>query len=250
MMSRQQYLLLVLCLLPVTCRCLISPIVHPGKMGTLISSRVTDNTELIFQFDDIPAHLVTEGALRVYVASDHSESELPLLVVTRYTQGVLSWQLPLLVRTDLGDDDYTMTSYNSVNRTLCPSNNYPILLSNQREENRTVLVSFSTASPKEIQFELRYVAPLPLCDEIFFNCFFLSIFSLYQQETFSLRLDTPYQAKTSPSAPMFFEFQFPPEQRVVLIKVKSNDDICMTMSIQNVTCPVYDLDKNVQFEGK
>ena len=98
-----------------------------------------------------------EGALRIYVSSDHSEAGLPLLVVTRYTQGVLSWQLPLLVRTDLGQDEFLMTQYQSVNRTLCPANNYPILLGdgNKEEETHTVLVSFSTASPKEVQFQLR-----------------------------------------------------------------------------------------------
>ena len=133
--------------------------VHSGSLGTLISTSVTDSTEIIFQFE-VSKHLVEEGALRIFVGSDHSAAALPLLIVVRYTQGVLSWQLPLVVRTDLGNEEFRMTSYHSVNRTLCPADNYPLRDNNNNlviEENRTVLVSFSTASPQEVMFQLRLI---------------------------------------------------------------------------------------------
>jgi hypothetical protein len=38
------------------------------------------------------------GALRVYVESDDSVQETPVLVVVRHEKGVLSWQLPLLLQ--------------------------------------------------------------------------------------------------------------------------------------------------------
>ena len=136
---------------------LIHPVVRPGSLGTLISGTVNHETEMIFQFE-VDQHLVEDGALRVFVSSDHSAAALPLLVVVRYTQGVLSWQLPLLVKTDLGNDIFRMSSYNSVNRTLCPAKNYPLKLMSDADPvvpTRTVLVSFSTASPQEVQFQLR-----------------------------------------------------------------------------------------------
>lgn len=35
----------------------------------------------------------------------------------------------------------------------------------------------------------------------------------------------------------------------VLVRFESSDPQCAILSIQNITCPVYDLDRNVQFEG-
>ena len=34
-----------------------------------------------------------------------------------------------------------------------------------------------------------------------------------------------------------------------LVKMSSPDQYCAILSVQNITCPVYDLDLNIQFEG-
>ena len=41
----------------------------------------------------------------------------------------------------------------------------------------------------------------------------------------------------------------PADLDVALLKLTSEDERCMTLSVQNLTCPVYDLDTNVLFEG-
>ncbi len=41
---------------------------------------------------------VGAGALRVYVESEESVEETPVLVVVRHEKGVLSWQLPLMLQ--------------------------------------------------------------------------------------------------------------------------------------------------------
>jgi hypothetical protein len=41
---------------------------------------------------------VGTGALRVYVESEESVEETPVLVVVRHEKGVLSWQLPLMLQ--------------------------------------------------------------------------------------------------------------------------------------------------------
>ena len=41
----------------------------------------------------------------------------------------------------------------------------------------------------------------------------------------------------------------PADLDVALLKLTSKDERCMTLSVQNLTCPVYDLDTNVLFEG-
>ena len=53
----------------------------------------------------------------------------------------------------------------------------------------------------------------------------------------------------SPSAPIFLRFNMPSDLNVALLKLTSGDTRCMTLSVQNLTCPIYDLDTNVLFEG-
>ena len=55
--------------------------------------------------------------------------------------------------------------------------------------------------------------------------------------------------QVSPSAPIFLRFNMPADLDVALLKLTSEDERCMTLSVQNLTCPVYDLDTNVLFEG-
>lgn len=73
--------------------------------------------------------------------------------------------------------------------------------------------------------------------------------SLYRQSNFSVINDTSYFGTVSPSAPVFFHFKQPEDMDVALLKFNSEDEICMTLSVQNVSCPVFDLDRNVAFEG-
>ena len=37
--------------------------------------------------------------------------------------------------------------------------------------------------------------------------------------------------------------------KTTLVKMSSPDQYCAILSVQNITCPVYDLDLNIQFEG-
>ena len=44
-----------------------------------------------------------ESALRIHAEADSASPENPLMVVVRHKAGVLSWQLPLEVKTDVGE---------------------------------------------------------------------------------------------------------------------------------------------------
>ena len=58
-----------------------------------------------------------------------------------------------------------------------------------------------------------------------------------------------FSAQVSPSAPIFFQVIFPKNVDSLLVKMSSPDQYCAILSVQNITCPVYDLDLNIQFEG-
>eukprot|EP00092_Neocalanus_flemingeri_P006483 GFUD01006987.1.p1 GENE.GFUD01006987.1~~GFUD01006987.1.p1 ORF type:complete len:849 (+),score=138.35 GFUD01006987.1:58-2604(+) len=220
-------------------------VVHNATLNTTYSSIVNHTTEFLYDFEYTQEE-VGDGALRVFVVSDEAETEFPVIVVVRHEKGVLSWQLPMLIQE--GADDYELrTEYTAVNRTLCPLTNYygrftsknnpggllPSVFEEDSDRNVTdtnkhrVALSISTASPKNVHFSV----------------------ILYIEEKYYVQMNQTNTILVSPSAPQYYHFDFPSDVDTAIISVTSPDEFCMTMSIQNITCPVYDLDRNVNFEG-
>ncbi|OAD57806.1 SID1 transmembrane family member 1 [Eufriesea mexicana] len=54
----------------------------------------------------------------------------------------------------------------------------------------------------------------------------------------------------SPSQPVYYGYTFSEEiESFVIVHVKSSSDICMILSIQNMSCPAFDLDDSIEFSG-
>uniref|UniRef100_F6SIJ9 SID1 transmembrane family member 1 n=1 Tax=Equus caballus TaxID=9796 RepID=F6SIJ9_HORSE len=79
-----------------------------------------------------------------------------------------------------------------------------------------------------------------------------------QKEVLSWQVPLLFQGLTnvafhftaSPSQPQYFLYKFPEDVDSVIIKVESEMAYpCSVVSVQNVMCPVYDLDDNVEFNG-
>ena len=47
----------------------------------------------------------SENALRLHAESEYASPDNPVMVVVRHKAGVLSWQLPLEVKTDVGESN-------------------------------------------------------------------------------------------------------------------------------------------------
>ncbi|GLH03025.1 Sid-1-related C [Gryllus bimaculatus] len=198
-------------------RGLVNPFVLEGKYNKNYTFSVNDSREYIFQFDeavDTPACITVECY--------DSNRTYPILIVVRQQKGVLSWQLPLIVETATSRREYYRT-----NRTLCPDNNY-YLESQLTASSRDVIVSISTASPHNVTFSLL----------------------VKTVDNFFVQLSQTYDVLVSPSEPSYFAFKFQKEDPdTVLLQVDSKDEICTAVSVQDLTCPVFDLERNVQFEG-
>uniref|UniRef100_A0A3P8ZRM6 SID1 transmembrane family, member 2 n=1 Tax=Esox lucius TaxID=8010 RepID=A0A3P8ZRM6_ESOLU len=62
--------------------------------------------------------------------------------------------------------------------------------------------------------------------------------------------DKKFSFTASPSQPQYFKYVFPDGVDTVIVKVNSEMTFpCSVMSIQDIQCPVYDLDNNVAFIG-
>ncbi|XP_043262716.1 SID1 transmembrane family member 1-like [Colletes gigas] len=159
---------------------------------------------------------------RIKVESNATH-DLPLIIVARHKKGILSWQIPLVVDSLYFNDSI----YNKTSRTLCSTENYNSEWKNIRGE--FVTITLSTADDRNVLFKL----------------------NVTHYTEFYLRTGEKRSTEISPSEPIYYGyiFQEQMESPVVIVHVESESDICMTVSIQNISCPVFDLERNIQFAG-
>ncbi|KAF5896484.1 SID1 transmembrane family member 2 isoform X3, partial [Clarias magur] len=159
----------------------------------------------------------TEG-VRVSVELLSESTKSPVLFVVRQKQAVLSFQVPLILR-GLYQRKY---QYTQVSRTLCQPPTLAL------SETQFFYVDVSTLSTSSIQFQLR----------------------VSRVESFTLQTNKKFSFNATPSQPQFFKYVFPEGADTVIVKVNSEKNFpCSVMSVQDIQCPVYDLDNNVAFIG-
>ncbi|KAM9583279.1 SID1 transmembrane family member 1 [Trichechus inunguis] len=183
------------------------------------SGVVSLSTENIYSFNytSQPGQV---NAVRVHVSSSSENLDFPVLVVVRQQKGVLSWQVPLLFQ-GLNQRSY---SYQEVSRTLCPSE----ATNKTGPLEQLIFVDVASMAPQGAQYKL-------LVTKI---------------KHFQLRTNVAFHFTASPSQPQYFLYKFPKDVDSVIIKVVSEMAYpCSIVSIQNIMCPVYDLDHNVEFNG-
>ncbi|XP_072579584.1 SID1 transmembrane family member 1 isoform X3 [Vulpes vulpes] len=180
---------------------------------------VSLSTENIYSFNytSQPGQV---NAVRVYVNSSSENLDYPVLVVVRQQKGVLSWQVPLLFQ-GLYQRSY---NYQEVSRTLCPSE----ATNETGPLQQLIFVDVASMAPLGAQYKL-------LVTKI---------------KHFQLQTNVAFHFTASPSQPQYFLYKFPDDVDSVIIKVGSEMAYpCSVVSVQNIMCPVYDLDHNVEFNG-
>uniref|UniRef100_A0A8C0HI57 SID1 transmembrane family member 1 n=1 Tax=Buteo japonicus TaxID=224669 RepID=A0A8C0HI57_9AVES len=182
-----------------------------GRRGTVFSHL---DLEL---FCSLPS---ANNILRVYVNSSSENLQYPVLFVVRQQKGVLSWQVPLIFR-GLYQRTY---NYQEVSRTLCPSEPTP----ETGPSDQIIFVDVASMAPFNIAYELLVT----------------------RLENFQLETNKAFNFTASPSQPQYFLYKFPQDVDSVIIKVVSDAVYpCSVVSVQDIVCPVYDLDHNVEFNG-
>ena len=101
----------------------LNPQVIEAKLNEIYTNFIDSSQELIYHYKN-----VQDSGLRVFSEVDEmlAKEDFPILIVVNQQKGVLSWQIPFHVRRD---DNRNFDRYYSVNRTLCPIENNPKLLS-------------------------------------------------------------------------------------------------------------------------
>ncbi|XP_063250077.1 SID1 transmembrane family member 1 isoform X1 [Prinia subflava] len=191
----------------------------PGAFGHVYRGAVNISAERVYAF----AYRSEPGqvdAVRVYVNSSSENLQYPVLFVVRQQKGVLSWQVPLIFR-GLYQRTY---NYQEVSRTLCPTEPTP----ETRPSEQVIFVDVASMAPFNIAYELLVT----------------------RLENFQLETNKAFNFTASPSQPQYFLYKFPQDVDSVIINVVSDAAYpCSVVSVQDIVCPVYDLDHNVEFNG-
>ncbi|CAL9684210.1 unnamed protein product [Knipowitschia caucasica] len=188
-----------------------------AEFDVTYNDTVTSENQTIYAFNHTVSRNKTEG-VRVTVDVLTQASESPILFVVRQKQAVLSFQVPLILR-GLYQRKYP---YNHIGRTLCQP---PTVVAS---ETQYFYVDVSTLSSQGTNFLLR----------------------VSRVEHFTLQTDKKFSFTASPSQPQYFKYVFPEGVDTVIVKVNADMSFpCSVMSIQDILCPVYDLDNNVAFIG-
>ncbi|NWV68495.1 SIDT2 protein, partial [Malurus elegans] len=170
----------------------------------------------IYAFNHSVRRNRTEGVrVSVNVLSDLKER--PVLFVVRQKEAVVSFQVPLILR-GLYQRKY---AYQEVSRTLCQPQ------TKAEVETQHFYVDVSTLS-LNTSYQLRVT----------------------RVENFVLRTNERFSFNATAAQPQYFKYEFPEGVDSVIVKVTSAMAFpCSVISIQDILCPVYDLDNNVAFIG-
>uniref|UniRef100_A0AAZ3S977 SID1 transmembrane family member 2 n=1 Tax=Oncorhynchus tshawytscha TaxID=74940 RepID=A0AAZ3S977_ONCTS len=189
-----------------------------AEFDVTYNDTVTSDNQIIYAFNHTVSRNKTEGVrVTVDVLSEGAESS-PILFVVRQKQAVLSFQVPLILR-GLYQRKYP---YAHVGRTLCQPPTRSLT------ETQYFFVDVSTLSSLGTHYQLR----------------------ISRVDSFTLHTDKKFSFTASPSQPQYFKYVFPDGVDTVIVKVNSEMTFpCSVMSIQDIQCPVYDLDNNVAFIG-
>ncbi|NXT28357.1 SIDT2 protein, partial [Syrrhaptes paradoxus] len=188
-----------------------------ARFNTTYADWVDADLLNIYAFNHSVRRNRTEGVrVSVNVLSDHKD--LPVLFVVRQKEAVVSFQVPLILR-GLYQRKY---AYQEVSRTLCQPQ------TKAEVETQHFYVDVSTLS-LNASYQLRVT----------------------HVKNFVLRGEsTATMAVTGTFPPQYFKYEFPDGVDSVIVKVTSAMAFpCSVISIQDILCPVYDLDNNVAFIG-
>lgn len=186
-----------------------------GNFGKNYTNQTNSNSTIIYKFKYSEIKNKTT-AIRISIRLQNSiESDSPLLFVARQQRGVLSWKLPLPLE-NIYEFDYA-------SRTLCPLDQKH----RTSDIDQVLYAEVSTMSNKNINFSLEAI----------------------KMKNFEIISDEVRNISLTPPEPQYYMYTFPRNVESVIVKIESEDRKCMVLSVQDVQCPVFDLDKDVEFSG-
>ncbi|KAG6454658.1 hypothetical protein O3G_MSEX008809 [Manduca sexta] len=227
---------------------------------------VNKSTEYILEFGgDLEPY---DTPARVTVASDFANRTYPLFITARQQKGVFSWQLPMLVQTPVSLEQFT-----NISRTLCPHNN----LYDENEEScdtsafNTPIVHLTSSSPDSINVTIfvetvedfyitlnstTNLTSTPSQPKYYFYPFKqephkasdLAMQRVQRKYICNQELE-PHEKRQLAIYNTYRQYDWLSKPKSVILMIESDDDICAVVSIQNFSCPVFDNERDILYDG-
>ncbi|XP_068621709.1 SID1 transmembrane family member 1-like [Battus philenor] len=204
---------------------------------TIVRVTVNDTTLQVLDFNEI-SDKWHGYPTRVHVAlNDSLDGEYPIFITATQQKGVSSWELPLVVATK-----NAVLQFDDMARTLCPHDAGPNITS----ENRP-MIQITTSNPRNTSVDIK----------------------LRRVTDFYVELNKEVKLNVTPSTPKYYYFSFDKDPlnashsidkailprfnytipKSVMVTIESDDDLCAIVSIQNNSCPVFDNEKDMLYQG-
>ncbi|CAK1592930.1 unnamed protein product [Parnassius mnemosyne] len=207
------------------------------KYDQIIKVIVNDTTSQILDFYE-ESDKWRGYPTRVHAAlNDSLDGEYPVFITATQQKGVSSWELPLVVATQ-----NAVLQFDDMARTLCPHDAGPNITS----ENRP-LIQITTSNPRNTSLNIK----------------------LRRVTDFYVELNKEVQLNVTPSTPKYYYFSFDKDPlnasqsiskgllprfnytipKSVMLMFESDDNVCAVVSIQNNSCPVFDNENDMLYQG-
>jgi hypothetical protein len=201
---------------------------HEGTYSKTMSFRFNQTTEHVLVFPTSQSMY----PYRISAWSSNATVECPVLLVVRQEREVLSWQIPFVVDTSTRDG---VVHFHNTSRTLCHNNMLQITKSKSFTRKLSIplsqnfIVALSTSSRLNVDVSV----------------------VVEEERNFYLTENKKYSIAVSPSETKYYYYKFlDRKSTTAVVEITSDDDVCLTVSIQDSFCPVFDLDKDITYEGK
>ncbi|CAH0712812.1 unnamed protein product, partial [Brenthis ino] len=231
---------------------------------------VSKTAEYIMEFaGDLQGY---DTPARVTVASDFANRTYPLFITARQQKGVFSWQLPMLVQTPDALEQFT-----NISRTLCPHNN----IFSEDEDTcdistlNTPIVHLTSSSPEPIKVTIvvetvqdfyvklnsyTNLTVTPSQPKYYFYPFDQGPNKIVDITTQSIKkkyfCNKSLDSKEKGTLARYFlksnletHYGWMSRPKSVIVMIESDDDICAVISIQNFSCPVFDNERDILYDG-
>ncbi|CAG9856719.1 unnamed protein product [Phyllotreta striolata] len=177
-------------------------------------------------------NLTSINAFRVKTTSIDAERTKPILIVARQEKQVTAWSIPLLVESPLIASNQSEYSYHTASKTLCHDYMDDIISSpfsfGPLHLAQNFIISLSTSSSKSLRISVE----------------------LKEEKNFFVELNKTYSLSVSPSESRYVFYKFDSNTSdTVVVEVESDDEKCLIVSVQDSKCPVFDLNKDIKYEG-
>lgn len=208
---------------------------HVAKLN-MVQSEGNYSQQTTFWFNQTTEHVLvfpTSDSIypyRIKAWSTNAKIKTPVLVVVRQEREVLSWQIPFVVDSSNKQD---VVHFHNTSRTLCHNHMPEITKTSKLDFDKIRLIVLLDTHSRLMMKDLSQNFIVALSTSSAINIDITIV--VEEEKNFYLTEAQEYSVSVSPSEPKYYYYKFfnDTKSTSAIIEIVSDDDICLTVSIQD-----------------